>query len=437
MSTFHHHLCVIALGAALAAPALAQSPTGSTTPSTQRTLPDGVQLSLDFVGNVAGNPVGGIAHGAEASYWVMTQGRFDLDKLWGWKGTELDTQAAYFNGDNLAREKIGNSISPQQTWRPVGGARLTRLTLSKKFDNGLTLTAGRAPVNSYFNNSPLNCVFMSNVMCLTTYGPIADIGITAFPNSSWAGLVRWDVDDRWYMQAGAFDYNNTLNLADKHGLDFSWNEGTGTVVSGEVGYETSLAKDRYARRYKLGFYRNDDGGRSPYFDADGNSAALTGKPTVALDGARMGWYVMGDQTVQRGQGTRNLTVFGRYFVNTGNVASIKWHAATGFVKTGTFEGRDRDTFSAFISNTHFDDEQIAYLRDRRAKAGGTGAPSADEIVGEINYGWQVRPGLRVLPNIQYVINPDPIYAPTRITDIPDALIVGLRVDVQVAHLMGW
>lgn len=124
-------------------------------------------------------------------------------------------------------------------------------------------------------------------------------------------------------------------------------------------------------------------------------------------------------------------------MNTGNEAPVDQFAAVGFVKTGTFAGRDQDTLAMFVSNTHFSDEQIAFLRDRRARNGGSGAPNADEIIAELSYGWAVHKGIRLMPNLQYVINPDPIYAPTRTTDIPDALIVGLRVDVHFAQLFGW
>jgi porin len=184
-------------------------------------------------------------------------------------------------------------------------------------------------------------------------------------------------------------------------------------------------------------YRNSDGGKSSFYDANGNSAALTGKPTAVQDGARVGWYAMADQTVWRGEGQRNLAAFGRYYVNTGNEAPVDYFAAAGFVKTGTFSGRDRDTLALFVSNTHFSDEQMAFLRDRRVRHGGSGTPHNNEVIAELSYGWAVRPGIRLMPNLQYVINPDPIYAPTRLTDIPDALIVGLRVDIQFAQLFGW
>lgn len=421
------------------APALAQSPAAPTSASASNgwKAPDGVDLAFDFVGNVAGNPVGGVEQGTEASYWFMAQSRFDLDTLFGVRNTEVDVQAAWFAGGNLAREDIGSSISVQQTWRPVAGGRLTRLTVKHRFDNGLSVTVGRAPLNSYFNNSPLNCVFMSNAICLTPFGPITDIGITAYPNASWAAMLRYDFDAHWYAQAGVFDYDNALNAAGKNGLDFSLGEGSGTLSAGEIGYQTSLADARLPRTVRIGAYRNSDGGKSPYLDVDGNSAGLTGKAFASLGGARTGAYAMADQTVWRGAGKRNLALFARYFVNTGNVAPVQYFAAAGVVQTGTFAGRDQDTFAMFVSDTHFDPEQMAYLRDRRLRHGGSGTPHNDEILGEISYGYTLRPGIVLMPNIQYVINPDPIYAPTRTTDIPDALILGLRVDVHFAQLFGW
>jgi porin len=422
------------LVAGMIAPAAAQQQ--SSTASTSK-IPDGIDLSLDFVGNVASNPVGGNAQGTEGSYWWMAESKFDLDKLFGLHGTEVDVQGAWFAGHNLAREKIGNSISAQQTWRPVAGGRLTRFTIKHRFDNGLSITAGRTALNSYFNNSPLDCVFMSNAMCLTPYGAITDIGITAYPNSSWAGLVRFDAKSHWYVQAGVFDYNNSLNKAGKNGVDFSWNNGTGTLSAAEVGYQTTFASDRLPRAYRLGVYRNTDGGSNPFYDVNGNSAGLTGKSLASQDGDRVAWYAMADQTVWRGDGKRNLALFGRYFINTGNPAAVKYFAALGAVKTGTFAGRDQDTLALFVSDTHFDPLEMAYLRDRRARYGGSGTPHNDEIIAELSYGWAVHRGIRVMPNLQYVINPDPIYAPKRTTDIPDTLIVGVRLDVHFAQLLGW
>jgi porin len=398
---------------------------------------DGVDLVLDVVSNIAANPVGGVRHGSAESHWVSGAADIDLEKLVGLSDTKLHIQGAWFSGDSLGRDSIGNSISFQQTWRPVAGPRLTQFNIEHDFGK-LNILVGRAAVNSYFNNSPFNCVFMSNASCLTAYGGISDIGITAFPNSSWAAKARYAIDKRWYVQTGVFEYNNDLNLKGKGGVDLSLGKGTGVLIANEIGYQTTFADERLPRRYKAGLYLNTDGGQSLYYDRNGNSSALTGLARVAQGGNRVGIYAMADQTIQRaaGESTRNLALFGRVFFNTGNVAQLDWFASGGFVKTGTFKGRDSDTVGFLVTNTHFSDQQIAYLRDLRAKAGGTGSPKSNEVVGEINYGFAAMPGVRILPNIQYVINPDPIYAPTRKTDIPAAIVLGLRVDLRLAQILG-
>ncbi len=397
----------------------------------------GVDLVFDFVGNFAANPIGGIRQGSAESHWVSTAADIDLEKLIGLSNTKIHIQGAWFSGDSLGRDSIGNSISFQQTWRPVAGPRLTQLNIEHDFGK-LNILVGRAAVNSYFNNSPFNCVFMSNTSCLTAYGGISDIGITAFPNSSWTAKARYAINKRWYVQTGVFEYDNDLNLKGKGGLDFSLGKGTGVLIANEVGYQTAFADERLPRRYKAGVYINTDGGQSPYYDRNGASAVVSGLPRVAQEGNRVGLYAMADQTIQRaaGKSTRNLALFGRVFYNVGNVAQLDWFASAGFVKTGTFKHRDADTIGFLISNTHFSNQQINYLRDLRAKAGGTGSPKSNEIIGEINYGFAAMPGVRILPNIQYVINPDPIFAPTRKTDIPSAIVLGLRLDVRFAQVFG-
>ncbi len=397
----------------------------------------GIDLSLDFVGNIAGNPVGGNRKGFAESHWVSAGANVDLEKTLGWSDTTLHVQGAWFSGDSLGRNYIGNSISFQQTWRPVPGPRLTQFNIEHDFGR-LNIVAGRAAVNSYYNNSPLNCMFMTNTSCLTAYGGISDIGITAFPNSSWAAKAQYAFTKQAYVQLGVFDYDNDLNLKGKGGLDLSLGKGTGALVAGEIGYVSDFSQTRLPGLYKAGFYLNTDGGQSPYYDANHASAAQSGLPRAALNGNRVGIYGMVDQTVLRAPGAskRNLALFARVFFNVGNTQQLDWFGSVGFVKTGTFVNRDADTIGFIISNTHFSDQQIGYLRDLRAKAGGIGSPKSNEIIAELNYGFAALPGLRIMPNIQYAINPDPIYASSRKTDIPNALVLGVRVDLKLAQFFG-
>jgi porin len=425
----------IAVIAAL--PAIAQDDAPATAGTAASKGIDGISPVFDLVGNSAENTKGGMRQGYKQSGWIKLGATFDFGELFGWKGTTLDVYAADFGGGNLSRSVVGNSISAQQTWRPVAGGRLTQLALNHKFDNGFSITGGRVALNTYFNKSPLDCNFQSNAMCLTPYGPITDQGITAYPNSSWGGVVRFDVPNtHWYVQSGAFDYNNDLNLAHKNGLDFSAGKGTGTLSATEFGYEDKGTDGRLPGVYRLGYYHNTDPGSSLYYDINGNRAGLTGKPKATLTGGRMAWYGMFDQTVWR-HGSRKLEVFARGFVNTGNAQAVKQFGAVGAVLTGTFGSRTDDTLQMFISDTRFDPKEVDYLADVRAKHHGQGAPHANEYISELSYGIAVARGVRVMPNIQYVMNPDPIYASGRTRNLPNALILGLRVDIHVAQWLGY
>jgi porin len=396
----------------------------------------GIKLDGAYVGNLAANPIGGVTHGFAESHWIDFSADLDLGKLIGLSNTHIYARAADFEGDSLAQTNVGNSISFQQTWRPVPGWRLTQLDIEHQFGR-LKVIAGRSALNTYFGASPLNCVFMSNTACLTAYGPITAIGITAFPNSSWMGLASYRFSKKVYAQVGVFDYNNDLNLAGKAGTDFSFFQGTGKLIAAETGYETSFANDRYPKRYRIGVDINTDAGTSPLYDKNGRPAGISGLARATQTGTRVGIYALGDQTISRPdpKSPRNLAVFGRVFYNAGAKSTIDWFASAGFVKTGTFKGRDNDTIGFIVSNTHFSDDEVEYLRELRAKAGGSGTPPRNEIIGEVNYGFAAAPGVRLLPNVQYVINPDPINATKYPRDIPSAVVVGLRIDVRFAQLL--
>ncbi|MEI5688156.1 carbohydrate porin [Sphingomonas kyungheensis] len=398
---------------------------------------DGVDLGFDGVENVAGNPIGGARQGVREAHFIVGTANLDLERLFGLSKTRVHIQGAWFTGDSLGREVIGNSISLQSTFRPVPGPRLTQLSIEHDFGR-LNLLVGRADENSYFNNSPLNCSFMSSIICLTGYGAIPVIGITGFPFSAWAAKARYAVDDRRYVQVMVTEHNMALHAPGKGGLDFSLGKGSGVLLAGELGYQTSFAQERLPRRYKLGVFVNTDGGTSPYYDGSGASAALSGRPRAALGGSRVALYGLIDRTIARapGAGTRNLALFARGFWNVGNVQMLDSFVSAGFVKTGTFRHRDEDTVGIILSDAHFSDQQIGNLRDLRARAGGHGAPHHDEIVGEFSYGWAALHGFKIYPVVQYVLHPDPMFAPKRRTDVPSAVVLGLRADVRLAQLFG-
>ncbi len=55
---------------------------------------------------------------------------------------------------------------------------------------------------------------------------------------------------------------------------------------------------------------------------------------------------------------------------------------------------------------------------------------------ELNYGLQVSPAVRLTPNLQYIIDPDQLRDPLRAKPIPDVLVVGAKLSVDLFTLAG-
>jgi porin len=55
---------------------------------------------------------------------------------------------------------------------------------------------------------------------------------------------------------------------------------------------------------------------------------------------------------------------------------------------------------------------------------------------ELNYGAQLTPTVRVMPNLQYIVNPDQSAEPYRPTNIPNAFVVGVKFTIDLGKLFG-
>ena len=55
---------------------------------------------------------------------------------------------------------------------------------------------------------------------------------------------------------------------------------------------------------------------------------------------------------------------------------------------------------------------------------------------ELNYGLQVTPAIRLTPNLQYIVNPDQTRFPYYPKNIPDALVIGAKLSVDLFTLAG-
>jgi porin len=197
--------------------------------------------------------------------------------------------------------------------------------------------------------------------------------------------------------AGAYNGDPKLKQDALHGVDFSL-RGPLFLIA-ETGLRWNYAKnsERLAGNLKIGGYYN--GGTARVFDAAPAVHSVTER-------GRNGFYVVADQVLLRwGDPTvdRHLGVFGGFTVAPDQrINPVQYFFDTGLVMYGPSSKRPRDLVGLAVVYG-------SYSRDLRLAEETNPAPARVqnfEMTLEVNYGWTIRPGLLLQPDLQYVVQPD-------------------------------
>jgi len=405
-------VCACVSTLALAAPALAQTP-GTILYN------HGISLTLNYTGEAAANPSGGIRQGSDYAGQIYLGTDFDMAKIAGLTGTTIHVAITQRHGRNLAADDIGNNTSVQEVYG-TQNLHLAVLTIEQKLlDGRLDITAGRTVANIAFLNSPLYCDFQSNSACGNPTFIFKDSNFTYFPASSWGGDARFLFTPTTYIHSGIYEVNPVDKTFLAHGFDFSGEHATGVVIPTELGYTTAQNLYAIGGWYDTGAYQD------PLNDQTGQPALLAGQP-YANHHDRSGLFLRFTQNIT----TTGLAVFGVFMTKLSGEVNENQYYELGAVQTGTFAGRPQDTAGFVINDQDFSN---AFVENIAAASGNKNIPRR-EIMMELNYGAQLTPWLTAMPNLQYIINPDQSAEPTRRKNIPNAFVVGLKFTVDLAKL---
>ncbi len=82
------------------------------------------------------------------------------------------------------------------------------------------------------------------------------------------------------------------------------------------------------------------------------------------------------------------------------------------------------------------DKEDGYVNDLLRKARSSTLVSRNQGIFEANYNYRVIEGIYLAGGLQYLVNPDPISRPTARFAPRDALVVGLKLSVNMSGLLG-
>lgn len=391
----------------------------------------GLDLTLDYRGEAGAVVAGGKRRGADYAQQVELKADADWGKIARAKGLRTHMILVNRAGRNASTDYAGDQLF--QIQEIFGGTHaaivhLVELYAQQKLDDDhIDIAAGRLPVGEDFATSPLYCAFMNTAICGYPHSLPAKVGFSVFPNSTWGARIRAAPGAHVYAQVGA--YQVRPKFGGKYGFDWGFSGTTGTYFPAEVGWEPEFGAAALPGHYKAGFGYDTSNYKDNLLDAVGRPFVLSGAPPRE-HASRHSWYLLADQMLARnGDGPANgFVVMGGYVHSAPATSQLSDFVFLGLLDQGVIAGRPDDSAGIIVSKATISGS----LHDSEALQSGLGltlaggAPSVQtsEIIVEGRYQVALRPGLDVMPDIQYLVRP------SASRHYRNATALGLRIDAD-------
>ncbi len=338
----------------------------------------------------------------------------DLDRLWGWSGTHAKVVLSHRDGDDLnERAGIQALLGPHELYGRGNVTRLTELSLSHESAGGkFAWKLGRITPAADFGYQ--ECNFNNLSFCGSQAGNFVGDYWYNWPISQWGGVMRLSLGSDRYLKAGVYQVNpEYLDTRNRLSLAPSGTVGALSVL--EYGWTPSF--DGQAGSYKIGGWYSS-APRSDVRDADDTG-------TLVIRSGSYGGYLSALQQLlpaRDASGAGELRAFVNVAAADQRTSTVDRTLAAGLVWKGPFPSRPADSAGIAFAVNHANERMTR--RQALQVDNGLLAPmrvqDGNEYVLELNYAFQVIPGLRLQPGVQWIHNPG---ARDQRSDV---VIVGMR-----------
>lgn len=401
---------------------------------------EGIDFSLTYTNNLAGNPVGGLSQGFTYTDNIYVGVELMMEKLVGWQGARIFISALDRNGTSLSQKYIGNQFTVQQIFGNQTIVFYALLLEQEIIKDKLTLRLGRYGTGDDFASSPIYWLYMNNGIDGNPQALPVNTGFASYPNAVWGSTLIATPTEEITAKAGVFQVNPRLGKMAYHGLDFSIRPDDGILLIGQFQWSPE-------------FFKRDVPAASPAEtpSADSKNPSNTlGKKTFAPISERKGlpgnywvgayysnanyaqfgseataqnsygFYWHADQMVyQETPGSdQGLTLWtAMVYSPQANISKLPFQANAGAFYKGLVPTRNDDYAIFGLVYGQFSADYANSVRGQARSYPGY------EMVLEWAYRAQVTQFLYVQPDVQWVIRPGGQ------TGIPNALVLGAQIGV--------
>lgn len=388
----------------------------------------GVSPRLVWANDFASSVTGGERTGAANAGGMIFGADLDAFRMVGLPGATMHITFARYYGHSVAANDIGMTQKIQGYWYPKHQWQLAQLSWEQDSSSShINVLAGRINATWQFARSNYGCRFVSAPDCPNQLTDTTG-GFSGFPYVNWGARVRYQPDAR-YIAIGAFEINPSRRSS--HGLDWGTGKATGVMLPAEIGHETSFASDPYPHTFKLGVWYNSASYTDPRLNTRGKSRVLFGGAPRGYSGGRYGIYALGDKVVWKpdpDSNSRSLALFGSILAPLDGNEIYTLQSTNGFVWNGPLAGRPNDSLNFQATWFMFSNKQVGFEDDLLRKRKSSDRFSRNQIMLELNYSYQLMPALTVVPNLQFIANPDVLGRPAGVKSVPGSVFaLGVRM----------
>jgi porin len=402
----------------------------------------GIEFSLSYTTNLAGNPSGGLRQGFTYTDNIGFGVQLDLEKLIGWQGASITVSGLDRNGTSLSQDYIGNQFTVQQIY---GGqtVMLYGLHFDQSFWNKkASIKVGRFATGDDFASSPLYWLYMNNGIDGNPQALPVNGQFSAYPWAVWAARLRIDPTPEFNAQFGVYQVSNRTFDRNLHGVNMNMQANDGVMLITQLGWTPEFCKVPVAAA---------DGKQTAVPPSDGKVAFGTDKnPAAPADGLRgmaghywfgayyssweypqfgqenttanaYGFYWHGDQMIYREApgSTEGLIAWTAFVLSPqDNIAKLPFQWNSGLIYQGLLPGRGGDSAIFGLAYGNFSGDYGS------AGQAYNGEAVSFEMALEWAYRVQVNSFLYIQPDVQYIVRPGGTGA------IPNAFVLGAQIGVS-------
>jgi porin len=401
----------------------------------------GIKFAATYIGEVLGNPSGGIRQGATFEGRLNLAVDLDFQKLAEWKGLTAHANIFAIHGDGLSRTNLRNFFVVSGI-EALPTVRLYEAYIEQKFFNETwSIRAGQLAADSEFIASKYTDVFTNASLGWPAITAInLPSGGPSPPLAAVGARLAAKLNDNITVLGAIFNGDSAgpgpgdPQQRNRYGLNFRVADPPLLIGEIQFGWKNITGDDGRNGALKIGGWHHFGMFVDQRFTMEGLSIAdPAGSGRGRMLRADDGIYSVIEQKIAGVPNSkdRGIGVFMRTSASPSDRNLIDFYTDAGVDFVGWFDARQNDKFGVAFGYAHVSRRAQALDRDYALFMAQPEWPvRTSEALFTVSYLYEVKAGWNLLPNFQYIFRPgggatDP-GAPDAGIRLKNASVLGLR-----------